>query len=153
MAFVFRLERVLGVRRLQEEAAQHCHAEALRACTEAAEAVRRLDADLGVALEELDDLKRRDRLTVDALYLHTLHTAGLRRRLFAARQEQRRAEERAEQTAAELLEAHRAVEALEKLKERDEAAWRRAQARREAEAIDEIAVLRHRAREEDNHGP
>lgn len=153
MAFAFRLERVLSVRRLQEEAAQQRHAEAQERCRAAEEVVSALTECLQAALEELDDLKRRDELTADALYLHTLHGAGVRRRLVVARQEHACAAEEAERAACELLAAHRAVEALEKLRDRDEAAWRKEQARKEADAIDEMAVSRHRAREEENHGP
>jgi flagellar biosynthesis chaperone FliJ len=42
---------------------------------------------------------------------------------------------------------------LEKLRERDQEAWRAAEARKDALRIDELAVSRHRAREEESHGP
>jgi flagellar export protein FliJ len=151
--FAFRLERVLSVRRLQEESAQQRHAEALER-QRAADALREaLTCRLLESLEELDDLKRRDELTAEALYLHSLHVGGLRRDLLGARQQCARCAEEVERSASELLEAHRAVEALEKLRERDQAAWRHDESQREARAIDEVAVTRHRAREEENHGP
>ncbi|MBI5017367.1 MAG: flagellar export protein FliJ [Deltaproteobacteria bacterium] len=153
MAFTFRLERVLSVRRLQEEAAQQRHARARERCLAAEAAVADLSAEMHAALEALDALKRCDELTADALYLHSLHASGLRRRLHVARTELARCAAEVERAATELVEAHRAVEALEKLRERDEATWRKERARKEADAIDEIAVSRHRAREEENHGP
>jgi flagellar export protein FliJ len=153
VAFAFRLERVLSVRRLQEEGAQHRHRQAQDRRLAAQALVDELSGELHAALEELDDLKRRDELTADALYLHSLHAAGLRRQLHRARHDLAGCAAEVERTGAELLEAHRAVEALEKLRERDEAVWRKNRARKEADAIDEIAVSRHRAREEENHGP
>lgn len=153
MAFSFRLERVLSVRRMQEEGAQHRHREAQARLLAAEALIEGLSQELHAALEELDDLKRRDELTTDVLYLHSLHSSGLRRQLHRARRDLADRAAEAERAGAELLEAHRAVEALEKLRERDEAAWRKDRARKEADAIDEIAVSRHRAREEENHGP
>lgn len=153
MPFRFRLEKVLGVRRLQEEGAQARHAAALAALRSAEECIAELSLGLSRSLEELDVLKRCDQLTTEAIYLHTLHVAGVRRQLQAARSSRVAAQARADRTAAELLEAHQAREALERLRERQEAAWRQEQAGKDARLIDEIAVSRHRAREEESHGP
>ncbi|NTU60247.1 MAG: flagellar export protein FliJ [Deltaproteobacteria bacterium] len=153
MAFVFRLERVLSVRRLQEEAAQQRHAEALERLRRAEARVDDLSRELTRDLEELDETKRRDELTTETLHLHSLHASGLRRAIQLARHEAARCAADVEKTAAELLDAHRAREALEKLREREVEAWRREETRREANQIDEIAVLRRRTREEENHGP
>ena len=153
MAFVFRLERVLAVRRIEEDGARQRHAaaqEALRAARDELEAARRR---LTEGLVGLDELKRRDELSEKALYLHSLHVAGRRREIELATARVANAAQMVEQRAAELLEAHQAREALEKLREREETAWRRDQAAREAREIDEIAVLRSRTREEENHGP
>ncbi|MBI5443081.1 MAG: flagellar FliJ family protein, partial [Deltaproteobacteria bacterium] len=87
------------------------------------------------------------------IYLHTLHVAGLRRQLQRAGAERAGAQAEVDRTAAALMAAHQAREALENLRGRQETAWRQAEAGREARAIDEIAVSRHRAREEENHGP
>ena len=153
MGFVFRLERVLAVRCLQEETVQQRHAEALERFRRAESALNDLHESLEQTLEELDDVKRRDELTPEALHLHSLHTSGVRRSLQVARVECDRRSAEVERTAAELLEAHRAREALEKSRERELEAWRRDQSRREANEIDEVAVSRRRAREEENHGP
>jgi flagellar export protein FliJ len=153
MAFVFRLERVLAVRRIEEDGARQRHAaakEQLRAaCATRDEGQRRLH----LSLCRLDDLKRNDELSEEALYLHSLHVAGLRRQIEAARSDVAAAEQETERTATELFEAHQAREALERLREREEQSWRKAQATREAKEIDEIAVQRSRVRQEENHGP
>lgn len=153
MPFAFRLERVLSVRRVQEEQAQLRHAEALERRCAAERALSTLSETLRQTLEDLDDLKRRDELTTEALHLHSLHVSGLRRSIHLARAELERRTAEVEASAAELLEAHRAREALDKLRERELDAWRREEAKREAKQIDEIAVSRRRTREEENHGP
>lgn len=153
MAFVFRLERVLSVRQLQEDAAQQRHAEALEALRSAEWALAELLAGLAQTLEDLDEVKRRDELTPEALYFHSLHVSGLRRAIQGARVDLQQCSVRAETTSAELLEAHRAREALEKLRERELESWRQTQSRNETKQLDEIAVSRRRWREEENHGP
>jgi flagellar export protein FliJ len=153
MPFRFRLEKVLSVRRLQEESAQLRHAAALARLRAVELAIAELTGCLTASLEDLDGLKRRDELTAEALYLHTLHVAGLRRRLQGAKSDRGAAETEAERTGTELLAAHQAREALEKLRDRQEAAWRQEQHDKDARALDEIAVSRHRAREEESHGP
>jgi flagellar export protein FliJ len=153
MAFRFRLERVLSVRRLQEEAAQGVHAVALRCLRQIEECLTELTKRLSESMDDLDRLKVRDELTAEALHLHGLHLAGLRREILRATGERKGALAHVERTAAELLEAHQAREALERLRERQEALWRQEQAVRDARAFDELAVSRHRAREEESHGP
>lgn len=153
MSFVFRLERVLSVRRIQEEQAlqrqAEAHSELLRAQASLDEARDRLLR----AQEELDERKRRDALTSEALHLHSLHVAGQRQTIERRRTQVSEASERLDQARKAVLEAHRAREGLDRLRQREEAAWRRLQNRQEARAADEIAVARHRAREEENHGP
>ncbi len=153
MPFTFRLERVRSVRTLQEELAQARAAEAQERLRCAQEALAAVDQGLADALEALDELKRRDELSAEALYLHSLHVAGLRRDRERARVDLAQAERTAAAAAAELLEAHRAVAALDRLRERAEAVWRESDARKETKVIDELAATRHRSREEDNHGP
>ncbi|MEW6489020.1 MAG: flagellar export protein FliJ [Thermodesulfobacteriota bacterium] len=153
MGFVFRLEKVLSVRCIQEEAAQQCHARAQEELQGALARLEALRAGLRRSREELDDLKRTDALTPDTLYLHSLHAAGQRRRIEQAAAEAEAASRRAAQAAEALREAHQARQSLEKLRERDQEAWRAAEARKDALRIDELAVSRHRAREEESHGP
>ncbi|MBE0616945.1 MAG: hypothetical protein IH608_03315, partial [Proteobacteria bacterium] len=81
MAFVFRLEKVLTVRRLQEEAAQQRLAQAREALESARAGLEALHGELRESAEDLDLAKRGDQLTPEALYLHSLHLAGLRRRI------------------------------------------------------------------------
>jgi len=153
VGFAFRLEKVLSVRRIQEEAAQQELARAREELARARRVLESVEGELLAALEEVDALKRSDDLTPEALYLHSLHLAGLRRKIDQARRGVAGASEAAEAAAARVLEAHRAREGLERLREREEVAWRKEQGRRESLQIDEMAVSRHRAREEENHGP
>ena len=151
--FAFRLERVLSVRRVQEEAARLRHAEAEEKLRTAREILAGLRERLASALEDFDDLKRKDKVTAEALYLHTLHLAGLRREIDVARIRLAEAAAEAERTAGELSTAHKAKKGLERHREREETEWRRQETQKEAKQVDEIAVSRHRAREEDTHGP
>ena len=153
MAFAFRLERVLVVRRIEEDGARQRHAQAQEALASARAERDDARGRQTASLERLDGLKHRDELSEQALYLHSLHLAGLRREIDAATSQVAAAEQEVERTAAELLKAHQAREALEKLREREEDTWRRDQATREAKEMDEIAVRRSRTREEENHGP
>lgn len=153
MGFAFRLERVLSVRRIQEDEAQRKHADARAELRAADESLQLLESMVVNAQRQLDELKHRDQLTAEALHLFSLHMAGMRRRVAAARVRVETAQDEVDQTSAELLEAHRARETLERLRGREEAAWRKRQAQLEVKQLDEIAVSRHRAREEENHGP
>jgi flagellar export protein FliJ len=151
--FAFRLERVLSVRRVQEETARVCHAEAEGKLREAREALAHLRERLTSALEGFDDLKRTDKVTGEALHLHTLHLAGLRRGIESARRRLAAAAAEAERTNEELSAAHKAKKSLERHREREETEWRRQEAQKEAKQADEIAVSRYRVREEETHGP
>ena len=153
MAFVFRLEKILAVRRCQEEAARRRHADVRREWARARGVLDALQNTLHGGLEELDGLKRRDELTPESLRLHSLHLARLRQSVEEAREGLDQATSDMAVAEAEVAEAHRAREALERLRDREEGAWRQAQNRREARAADEIAVSRpRRRREEESRG-
>ena len=153
MAFTFRLERVLSVRRIQEEAAREAHARAQDRVRSARQALDAARDRLTSTLEAFDEVKRRDELTSEALYLHTIHLAGLRREIETARAQLVEATADIERTGSELLEAHKRRKSLERHREREEFAWRKGQARKEAKDLDEMVVSRHRTREEESHGP
>lgn len=151
--FNFRLERVLSVRRVEEEAARVSHSEAEERLQIARAALGELRSRLLAVLEAFDALKYRDEVTAEALYLHTLHLAGLRREIESARVRVAKAAVEVERTNAALSEAYKAKKSLERFREREETEWRRGQVRKETKQTDEIAVSRHRAREEENRGP
>jgi len=153
VAFVFRLEKILAVRRRQEEVARRRHADVRREWTRARGILEALQNTLHRDLEELDGLKRRDELTPESIRLHSLHLARLRQSLEGARERLARAASEMAVAEAEVAEAHRAREALERLRDREEGAWRQAQNRREVRAADEVAVSRpRRGREEESRG-
>ena len=153
MEFAFRLERVLSVRRIQEDAAREAHARAQDRLQIARITMEELRDRLGRALEAFDETKRRDELSTETLHLHALHLAGLRRDIELARHRVVETTAELERSASELLRAHTRRKALERFREREESQWRKRQARKEARHLDEIAVSRHRAREEESHGP
>jgi flagellar export protein FliJ len=153
VAFVFRLEKILAVRRRQEGAARRRHADVRRECARARGILEALQNKLHGDLENLDGLKRRDEITPESLRLHSLHLGRLRQSVEEARESLGRAAAEMAVAEAEVAEAHRAREALERLRDREEGAWRQAQNRREARAADEIAVSRpRRGREEESRG-
>ncbi len=153
MAFVFRLEKILAVRRHQEESARRRHAHVRGECARVRGVLEERQEALRRDLEELDGLKRRDEVTPESLRLHSLHLARVRRSLEEARKSLDAAAEAVAVAEAEVAEAHRAREALERLRDREEGAWRQAQSRREARTADEIAVSRpRRGREEESRG-
>jgi flagellar export protein FliJ len=82
-----------------------------------------------------------------------LRLTGLRREIETAQVCVDEATRNLEQASSALSEAHQRRKSLERHREREELEWRRGQARKEARDIDEIAVSRHRAREEESHGP
>lgn len=153
MAFAFRLEKVLAVRRLLEESARLRHSRARAELARARGVLEARQRSLHQGLEEFDGLKRRDALTPEALRLHSFHVAGVRRSLEEARDGLDGAQAALDGAEAALRDAHRAREALERLREREESSWRREQGRREARAADELAVSRSGGREEEGQGP
>ncbi|MDW7710989.1 MAG: flagellar export protein FliJ [Deferrisomatales bacterium] len=152
MGFVFRLERVLAVRRLQEEVAQQFLSRARETLRGERARLEAVEEDLRRAVSDVDVLKRTDELDAEALRLHSRY-AGLQRcRVSRAREAVEGASRAVEDASRAVLDAHRARQALEKLRERDEAAWRAAVSRREACRIDAVAAARHRGRREEDRG-
>ncbi len=153
MAFRFRMEKVLSVRRIEEDAARTRHARARDRLERAERACEALERRRQRCERELDDLKGRDALTAESLHLYALHRAGLARAQEAAAEELAEARAEAARTRSALTEAHQAREAMERLREKERAAWQYRQGRKEAALLDELAVAQHRSNEEDSHGP
>lgn len=147
MAFVFRLEKVLGVRRREEDEAAKVHALARERLDRARNWLIDLESNMRLTLSLLDEDKRADRVDAETLHYHSLHCAGLESDMACAEKEIAVANEAVRLAVLALTEAHKAVEMLEKLRERDEEEWRKAELRRETLAMDEVAVMRHRSKE------
>jgi len=152
LRYTFRLERVLTIRNRQREQATLRHAEARKRLEEAEQRLDLLTHVLEATMHELDRAKHANRLNKETLHYHTLHCAGVKDDIKKTEYEVAEANVAAERTAAELLEAHRAAEVLEKLREKDFDAWKEQEAKKEMKQMDEVAVTRHRMKEE-NHGP
>lgn len=150
--FEFRLERVLNIRHRQCEQATHRHAEARRRLELAELRLRELGELYERTEHDLDLAKHSNRLCKEVFHYHTLHCAGVKEDIRRAEREVAEVTIAAERTAAELLEAHRAAEVLEKLRQNELEAWKKDQAQKEMQQMDEVAVSRHRMKEE-NHGP
>lgn len=134
-AFAFRLQRVLDVRRLEEDASR--------------EAFRLARAARGEAEEEITTLRHRRA----GLLAHAASTLGTRMDMEtwhgALDRDEASAQNRLallsddEERAAEEYGACRAAaEALSRLREADQEEWRRDEARREQAELDEWAVMR-----------
>lgn len=147
MAFAFRLEKVLGIRRREEDEAARVHAVARERLDRARDWLSDLESNMRLTLALLDEDKKANRVDAEVLHYHSLHCAGLESDMELAEREICAANEAVRIAALALTEAHKAVEMLEKLRERDEEEWRKAELRRETLAMDEVAVMRHRSKE------
>lgn len=147
MAFSFRLEKVLSIRRTEEDEASRKFAIAKARLTRAREALLALEEALEDNEASLEAKKRADKLDGEYIHRHGLRHAGLIHDIDLARSEVVAANGAARKAGEALTEAHRAVEVLEKLRERDLEAFHKDQQRREAVQMDEVAVSRHRLKE------
>lgn len=147
MAFEFRLEKVLSIRRSEEDEASRKFALAKARLTKAREALLALEEAQDENESSLEAKKRADKLDGEYIHRHALRHAGLTHDIDLARNEIVAANHEARKANEALTEAHRAVEVLEKLRERDLEAFRKDQLRREAVQMDEVAVSRHRLKE------
>lgn len=147
MRFVFRLDKVLGIRRREEDEAARLHAVARERLERARAWLMDLEGNMELTLALLEDDKRANRVDAETLHYHSLHCAGLESDMVCAEKEITVANEAVRLAALALTEAHKAVEILEKLRERDEEEWRKEELRKETIAMDEVAVMRHRAKE------
>lgn len=147
MAFLFRLEKVLSVRKREEDEAARVHALARAKLDRARSALARLDGELAETRAALEEDQRADRVDGERLHVHSLRCAGLDVDMERTEREIEAANDEVRAAALALTEAHKAVEILQKLRERDEEAWKKSEARKEAYAMDEVAVMRHRSKE------
>lgn len=152
MIFSFRLEKVLSVRKIEEDLASKRHADARARLYRAEQLLDLLFASLESTMNKLDELKLSDELTAEALQLHSLHIAGLKNRIEEAKKELVCAENNVEETNGLLIEAHRSREALERLREKEKEAWLLREQKRQANEIEEIVLSRRKPRLEGNHG-
>ena len=142
-AFKFRLQTVLDMRKREEEARGRELAEAI-AVLEAANArlteLRIMEAD---ALAEYHQLQKEGRLDVQAIQWFQTYSMGLGASIKEQQQRIVRAESHVDQRRAVLIEAARAKQVLDQLKDQAKRDHQLAEDMEEAKQLDEIATLRY----------
>lgn len=142
-AFKFRLQTVLDMRRREEEARSRELAAALNmlvAENARLTELRILEAD---ALAEYHRLQQAGPLDVQAIQWFQAYSVGIGLAIREQLQRVAEAERHAEARRAALLDAARAKEVLDQLKDKALEAYRQAEDRAEAKALDEMATQRH----------
>ena len=147
MGFVFRLERVLRLRLKERDEAAIKNALAARMLNEAREALAALEGELDDTEALLDRIKRADQLDGETLHYHRLHCVGLAMDIRQAEYQVMKCNEEVALAAQLLIEAHKASEILEKLKEHEVEEWRQEEHRKEVIKMDEVAVSGFRKKE------
>lgn len=149
--FHFRLERVLSVRRHEEERERVLFGAALRRKLEAEMGLEEVRARLAEAMDHATVLSSGRPTIEDFVRLHEYRLA-----LFARERDAERTVDEAavalEQQRLRLVEARKRRRALEMLRERKLTEWRHAEEEREQAEIDEIGmmnVVRREAEERD----
>jgi flagellar export protein FliJ len=138
--FRFRLDKVLRFRsRLVDREAQR-----LKEVTDALQAVIRrredLQRDIAVVVREGEQERRAG--AVQLWRLRADYLRALQMRLAGLHGAERRARVAVEEQRRRLLEAHRRMLVLEKLKERQHAVWADEERRRERKQMDEVGAVR-----------
>lgn len=147
MAYVFKMERILVLRIKERDRLAREFALAKAKLQQARLTLAALESELESTQKSLEEIKKEDRLDHKELYYHALHITGLETDIIKAESEVITANREAAKAMETLTEAHKEAEIMEKLKERDFEAWQKAQLKKEAVAMDELAVSRYRKKE------
>ena len=145
--FRFRLESVLKLRKTRED-------EAMRALGAAQRAYQACLARKAELLSELEaSLLRRERLGersigIDVFHLEQNFINGTKQRITQSDHMIFRAGKMVEKALRAYLNARKQSRMLETLKDKDYAAYRKAQAKIEARWLDDLTIMRHRMKEE-----
>lgn len=144
--FTFQLESVLRHRRMVEEQRQRELAMVLKERAELREQLRQMQQTISRSKRQLCD-GLIGAVDVDRVAGFARYSAQVTQRARGYVLKLASVEKRIEEARGRLLEAKRARRALELLRERRYAQWKLEQERREAAALDELAVQRHARRE------
>ena len=140
--FRFRLQRVLGVRRLEEEIARAAYMEVETRAKSAESARERAREDVRAGLAQLTRVVEARELDADAVLLEQFSVDQATKRVPPASQRARLAREAAERERRSWEERRRALKGLENLRERAQTAFRAEEARVENLRLDEQALIR-----------
>lgn len=147
--FQFRLERILSVRRHQEDRERLRFGQAMRRKLECAVKLDEVRARIREAVERASAVTAGRPTVEDFVRMHEYRLALLRREADA----ERALEDAAvalEQQRLKLVEARRRRRALELLRERKWREWRRTEEEREQQELDEIGMTNFIRRAEDD---
>lgn len=142
-AFKFRLQTVLDMRERDEEARGRELAEALSVLQRENAKLTELRVLEANALAEYHELQREGRLDVQAIQWFQTYSMGLTVSINEQIQRIVQAEGQVDQRRAVLIEAARAKQVLDQLKDQAKQAHQQAADHEEAKQLDEIATLRH----------
>jgi dTMP kinase len=152
--FRFRLERVLGVRRLQEEIARAAYTDVLSRARSAESLHQSTKRDVTRNLEELTRLLEARSIDPDAILVEQFTLDQAQKRVPPARKRAEVARAAAERERAVWEERNRALKSLENLRERARIAFRGEEEKVENARLDEQALIRAaRAAEAQNFSP
>lgn len=141
--FQFRYQTLLEVRERRQKAEEERLQKLLgEQALEQAE-LNRLKAEHAAKWQELVDAQQAASLDLQSLVLYQNFLAGLEKLIKRQQDAVDMAAARSENQRELLVEAKREAEIIQKLRERDEKAWREAIEKAEAELIDELATVRH----------
>ena len=145
MPFTFRLDAVLKQRKLAETLAQKDVAEAQRAAQAAEDELRSLQATSDSAGAFMRDGNLQGPINLQLLAAHRRYVNSV---AVVGREQMQRlalARQKVEAARQVLAEKARARMALQTLRDKQEAQWRKDRARREAKTADEVATQRANA--------
>ncbi|MBU6286666.1 MAG: flagellar export protein FliJ [Chloroflexi bacterium] len=141
--FVFRLQSVLDYRQQLEDLAKVAFGEAQGGFFKEEATLRRLRDDEARTVNHLEAIQGEGILDMENLQLGLRFLDVLKISVDRQVQVVERARARVEARRNELVEAMQARKALEKLKEKQLAEYRKAEQQRELKEMDEMAVMRH----------
>lgn len=139
-AFQFRMERLLELRRLQEDLKKRELAAANRAVAQRQQTILLLLVEENAAKDELKELKGADRaLDLTAIRIQEQYRNWLDHQIVQSYRELQDLQRRTAEKRAELSEASKGVRVLERLRERKRSEHRYAMDRDEQKFLDEVA--------------
>ncbi|HEX8915642.1 MAG TPA: flagellar export protein FliJ [Humisphaera sp.] len=136
--FKFTLDAVLKQRKLVEDQKQRAFGEVQRRYAAMEAELRAMDDEVKRATEDLRDNHLVGRISVDYLAAHRRFTMAMQRKALAHAERMSPVKAELEAARAALIEAAKQRKILEKLREKREADWKVAEARKDAAAMDEI---------------
>ncbi len=146
--FSFRFESVLKIRKSREDECLRALGAAQRTYQATLARKAALLADLAASLDRREKLGS-EPVTVVAFQLEQSFIVGTKARVVQNDQAIFRASKQVEKALRAYLHARRQTKMLETLKEKDRLSWRKAQAKIERVAQDDLSIMRFRMKEED----